>query len=184
MNVSQHWNVSNTNLQSPKGQSSWRLLYPPCLLLQRQHSPRWKTRDQGLHKLAAFKTARHIWPQYIIHSSNLKWIQTGGGGVIESDHFLASIHHTQFKSELDSITPPPCLNLDLRVGENIIHYILRLENSPIQLHPPPVWIQICTYIQTYTMVIALSTLRIEQAHARRLKRTAQKTVTTGTMRSS
>ncbi len=41
---------------------------------------RTPTRDQGLHKLAAFKTARHIWPQYIIHSLNLKWIQTRGGG--------------------------------------------------------------------------------------------------------
>ncbi len=38
-------------------------------------------------------------------------------------------------------------------------------NSP----PPPVWIYIYTDIQTYTMVIALSALRIEQAHAARLK---------------
>ena len=31
----------------------------------------------------------------------------GGGEVIESDNFPASVHGTQFESELDSITPTP-----------------------------------------------------------------------------
>ncbi len=37
--------------------------------------------------------------------------------------------------------------------------------------PPSVWSRGYAYLQTYTMVIALSALRIEQAHAARLKST-------------
>ena len=97
------------------------------------------TRDQGLHKPAAFKTARHIRAS-VHHTQFESELDSNRGGVIESDHFPASVHHTQFESELDSNTPPH-LNPDLRVGENIVHYV----------------------------VIALRALRIEQAHAARLK---------------
>ncbi len=42
--------------------------------------------------------------------------------------------------------PPPCLNLDLGVGENIVHYVLVLARYWIQIPSPPVWIQIYTDI--------------------------------------
>ena len=91
--------------------------------------------------------------------------------------------------------PPPCLN-PLRI--QTLQYVLRLGKSQIQL-PPPLWIQtqgwgeilhtnswcwqnvefkypppclnpdLHRHTDIYTMVIAQSALRIEQAHAARLK---------------
>ncbi len=42
-----------------------------------------------------------------------------GGWVIESNHFPASVHHTQFESELDSITPPPRGDAELHIHKDI-----------------------------------------------------------------
>ena len=52
---------------------------------------------------------------------------------------------------------PLYLNLD-RGGKILYTYVLVLPKYWIQLPPPP-WIPIYTYIQTYTVVIALSALR-------------------------
>ena len=47
---------------------------------------------KGLHKLAAFKTARHIWAR--LEYTVWIWSRFKREGVIESDHFPASVHHT------------------------------------------------------------------------------------------
>ncbi len=70
---------------------------------------------------------------------------------------------------LDSNTPPPLFKSRPRgVGGNIVHYLLVLAKYWIQLPSPPPLFE-SRFTQIYTMVIALSTLCIEQAHAARLK---------------
>ncbi len=75
---------------------------------------------------------------------------------------------TEARKLLDSIIPPPCLNPDGGVGENIVHYLLVLAKCWIQIPPPPLFESRFTH--TYTIVIAPSALGIKQAHAMRLKR--------------
>ena len=65
--------------------------------------------------------------------------------------------------------PPPLWIQTWMWGKMLYTMCWCWQNIGFKYPPPPVWIQIYTYIQTYTMVIALSTLSIEQAHAACLK---------------
>ncbi len=72
------------------------LAWNSCCALQTVIQP-VSTRDQGLHKAAAFKTAL----------SELDYNSNRGGAVFESNLFPASVHGAEFESELDSNAPPP-----------------------------------------------------------------------------
>ena len=85
--------------------------------------------------------------------------------------WLTTVYHVLRLRNCPIQLPPLCLNPDPGVGENIVHYMLVLAKYWIQL-PPPLFDSRFTQtyrLQTYTIVIALSPLRIEQAHAMRLK---------------
>ncbi len=73
----------------------------------------------------------------MVHSLNPVWIQTGGG-VIESNNFLASVHGTQFESSLDSN----------RGWGKILYTVCWCWQNIGFNYPPPVWIQI--YIHRHT----------------------------------